>query len=256
MPPGPSWTASARASRPRSSPSGTRCVLLEPFTTDLGPRASGRSTGPGPEAAPRSATRSTPRCGSASRGPRRTAIVVFSDGIDNISWLLASEVVEAAARSDAIVYGVTVRDRDDRKEPFLRDVVRATGGQLFEAESERDLRGPVPRRPRRHPLPLRAELRPVDAPTRPGWHALEVRLKRGQGRRARPAGLLALAPWRASTRLRRAFDGAFEIPRAPATGRVPALAVASSPASTRTGIQFCGGGSGQVAYGVKAQGGL
>ena len=66
--------------------------------------------------------------------------MVFSDGIDNLSWLSASDVVEAAGRSNATVYGVTVRGKGDPKEAFLGDVARATGGRVFEASSERDLR--------------------------------------------------------------------------------------------------------------------
>ncbi len=106
--------------------------------------------------------------------------MVFSDGIDNMSWLAPSEVVEAASHSEAIVYGVAARGRDDRKEPFLRDVVQATGGQLFEAASERDLRARF--------LDVLADIRSRyvlsyaprggDAPS---WHALEVRLKRAKG---------------------------------------------------------------------------
>jgi hypothetical protein len=106
--------------------------------------------------------------------------VVFSDGIDNMSWLAPSEVVEAASHSEAIVYGVAARGRDDRKEPFLRDVVRATGGQLFEASSERDLRARF--------LDVLGDIRaryvlsytPGGVDTA-GWHALEVRLKRAKG---------------------------------------------------------------------------
>jgi len=113
-------------------------------------------------------------------GPRRTAVVVFSDGIDNISWLSPSEVVEAASRSEAIVYGVAVRERGERSEPFLRDACRATGGKLFEAASERDLRARF--------LDVLADMRARyvlsysprggDAA---GWHALDVRLKRAKG---------------------------------------------------------------------------
>jgi Ca-activated chloride channel family protein len=113
-------------------------------------------------------------------GPRRTAIVVFSDGIDNMSWLAGSEVVEAASRSEAIVYGVAAVEPGERGEALLRGLVRATGGRLFEAASERDLRARF--------LDVLADIRSryvlsyapegVDAA---GWHALEVRLKHVKG---------------------------------------------------------------------------
>ena len=80
---------------------------------------------------------------------------------------------------DAIVYGVAVRAKGDPKVPFLGDVVRATGGQLFEAASERDLRARF--------LDVLGDIRAryvlsyAPGRGRPGWHALEVRLKRGKG---------------------------------------------------------------------------
>ena len=154
-------------------------VLLEPFTTDRArvARALDRAR-PGGSTALCDAVYAALRL--REPGPRRTAIVIFSDGIDNISWLAASEVVEAAARSDAMVYGVTARDRDDRKDPFLRDVVGATGGQLFEAEGEADLRARF--------LDVLGDIRSryvlsytPDGADAAGWHALDVKLKRVKG---------------------------------------------------------------------------
>ena len=153
--------------------------LLEPFTAD---RARVRRALE--RAQPRGSTALCDAVYAALRlrepGPRRSAVVVFSDGIDNMSWLAPSEVVEAASRSEAIVYGVAMRARSDSKERFLGDVVAATGGKLFEAASERDLRGRF--------LDVLTDIRAryvlsytpggVDAA---GWHALDVRLKRAKG---------------------------------------------------------------------------
>jgi len=126
-------------------------------------------------------------------GERRTAIVVFSDGIDNLSWLSAADVVEAAGRSNATVYGVTVRGKGDPKEAFLGDVARATGGRLFEASSERDLRARF--LDVLEDIRSRYVLRYVPGgPGAPGWHKLEVRLRSGKGDvLARPGY------WRAAT---------------------------------------------------------
>ena len=113
-------------------------------------------------------------------GDRRTAVVVFSDGIDNLSWLSASDVKEAARRSNATVYGVTVRAQGDPKETFLRDIARATGGRVFEASSEHDLRARF--------LDVLSDIRSryvlryvPRSPGSPGWHGLEVRLRNGKG---------------------------------------------------------------------------
>jgi len=153
--------------------------LLEPLTADIG--AVRRALD---QASPRGSTALADAVYSALRlrepGERRTAIVVFSDGIDNLSWLSASDVVEAASRSNAIVYGVAVRGKGDQKVPFLGDVVRATGGRLFEASSERDLRERF--------LDVLGDIRsryvlsysPAGTGAA-GWHTLAVRLKRGKG---------------------------------------------------------------------------
>lgn len=154
-------------------------LLLEPFTAD---RARVRRALDGAE--PGGSTALCDAVYAALRlrepGSRRTAIVVFSDGMDNVSWLGPAEVTEAAARSEALVYGVAARERDDRKEPFLRDVVRATGGRLFEAASERDLRARF--------LDVLGDIRSRYVlsfspwgPAADGWHALEVKLKRTSG---------------------------------------------------------------------------
>ena len=153
-------------------------LLLEPFTSD---RARLRRALE--QVQPRGSTALCDAVYAALRlrepGPRRVAVVVFSDGIDTMSWLAPSEVVDAASRSEAIVYGVATRGRE-RKEPFLSDVAHATGGLLFEAASERDLRARF--------LDVLSDIRsryvlsftPRGADTA-GWHALEVRLKRVKG---------------------------------------------------------------------------
>lgn len=154
-------------------------LLLEPFTADRARVLRGLE-----RARPRGSTALCDAVYAALRlrepGPRRTAVVVFSDGIENMSWLGAAQVVEAASRSEATVYGVAVRGRGERREPFLRDVARATGGQLFEAASEADLRARF--------LDVLSDIRtryvlsyaPADVDTA-GWHALELRLKRVRG---------------------------------------------------------------------------
>jgi hypothetical protein len=113
-------------------------------------------------------------------GERRTAIVVFSDGIDNLSWLAAADVLETAGRSNAIVYGVAVHAKGDQKEPFLGDVTRATGGRLFEASSGRDLRARF--LAVLEDIRSRYVLRYVPrSPGPSGWHKLNVRLRNGKG---------------------------------------------------------------------------
>ncbi len=110
--------------------------------------------------------------------PNRTAVVVFSDGLDNMSWLTPGEVVEAASRSEAIIYGVARRERSEKGGSFLRDVCQATGGRYFEIGHERDLHARF--------LDVLADIRaryvlsfyPSAGAT--GWHALDVRVRNGE----------------------------------------------------------------------------
>jgi VWFA-related protein len=153
--------------------------LLEPLTADLG-----RARRALARAEPQRSTALVDAVYVALRatdpGPRRTAVVVFSDGVDNRSWLSADEGVEAARRTGALVYGVAARARNDPPNSFLRDVTRATGGRLFEAAKEEELRARF--------LDVLSDIRnryvlryaPVDADAT-GWHTLDVRLKRGGG---------------------------------------------------------------------------
>src|SRR6185295_1540417 len=62
----------------------------------------------------------------------RALVIVFSDGVDTSSWLSAEAVLDAAKRSEAVVYAVSTRSR--LKPEFLRDVTSLTGGRLFEIE--------------------------------------------------------------------------------------------------------------------------
>jgi len=112
--------------------------------------------------------------------PQRAAIVVFSDGVDNVSLLTSAEVVEAASHTDGLAYGIGVRQEGDPRETFLSEVARATGGRYFVAASHRDLRTRF--------LDVLADIRSRyvlsysnEGVPEPGWHTLTLRLKRKKG---------------------------------------------------------------------------
>jgi VWFA-related protein len=121
----------------------------------------------------------------------RPIILVFTDGVDNVSWLDVEKVQAAARASEAVVYvvletlqilGRLARDEElvDEATRFLLSVAEDTGGRVWHAKSLDDLRTSflaVLDEVRSRYL-LRYEPQGV---TREGWHELNVRLKRGKG---------------------------------------------------------------------------
>jgi Ca-activated chloride channel homolog len=104
----------------------------------------------------------------------RPLVIVFTDGLDNSSWLTEEAVLESAKRSNAVVYAVTAGHMPDKT--FLRDISKHTGGSLIEVESTQDL-GPAF-------LDILEEFRHryllTYSPTGVspgGWHRLQVRVK-------------------------------------------------------------------------------
>ena len=115
----------------------------------------------------------------------RDLVIVFSDGVDTSSWLREERVLDAARRSDVVVYGVSVRGAD--RPEFLRELSDLTGGGLLEVDSTRDLRaafvGILDEFRHRYLLNYSAVGVSPD-----GWHQLAVKVKRrGTTVRARPA---------------------------------------------------------------------
>ncbi len=123
---------------------------------------------------------------SANTG-RRTLIVVFSDGIDNRSWLSPSELVRIARESESVIAAVAFdpgNTRDfSRVEPdraLLDSLTSETGGETVLVRRPADLTRAfldVLQRMRARYLltyyPAGVE--------RAGWHALSVRLKGRRG---------------------------------------------------------------------------
>ena len=107
----------------------------------------------------------------------RALLMVFSDGLDTLSWLTPAAVLDTAKRSDVVVYAVSV---GKVKADFLRDLASFSGGRLFELEKTANLSATF--------VSILEEFRQrylvsytPRGVSRDGWHRLEVRLK---GRRA------------------------------------------------------------------------
>jgi len=114
----------------------------------------------------------------------RGLVIVFSDGLDTLSWLRPKAVLDVAKRSDAVVYAVSAGQAG--RAEFLGDLAEQTGGRLFKIESTRSLSAVF--------LEVLEEFRqrylvsysPTGVPQE-GWHQLTVRVKgRSATVRARP----------------------------------------------------------------------
>lgn len=139
--------------------------------------------------------------------PGRTLVLVFSDGDDTASWLSAQHVLDAARRSEAVVYAVTMRagglpsggyrldfrsglQQPVKKaptpvlmQPFLQTLADETGGKVVDAHRSERLRetfvqivGEFRKRYLLTYTPRGVE--------KGGWHQLEVKVK---GRRVKVA---------------------------------------------------------------------
>jgi Ca-activated chloride channel family protein len=127
----------------------------------------------------------------------RTLLLFFSDGLDTSSWLPARKLVDAARRSDVVIYPITIRPapRMPRsqgrimlrppEEPLPSQVILDTlgdvsGGRVVYASDDAALEGTF--------LSVLEEFRhryvlsftPTGVSDQ-GWHTLEVKLKRGSG---------------------------------------------------------------------------
>ena len=124
---------------------------------------------------------------------RRTLVLLFTDGVDTLSWLPEQAVLESARASEAVLYAVTLPERRGfaqllpGEDAQIRRLAEATGG--------RQLRAADPSQLRERFVEILREMRAryvltysPTSPDTPGWHALTVRLKTRKGRVASRAG--------------------------------------------------------------------
>jgi VWFA-related protein len=108
----------------------------------------------------------------------RALVIVFSDGVDTASWLTADRVRDAAKRSDAVIYGVSVQS--EVKPELMADLASLTGGRLHQIEKTQNLGETFLGILDEFRLRYLVSYTPTGV-AREGWHRLEVRVK---GRRA------------------------------------------------------------------------
>lgn len=115
----------------------------------------------------------------------RSLVVVFSDGEDNMSWLDAKQVHAQAARSNALVqvvglYSMSPLGGEPAYVEDLRRVAELTGGRFWRTDSSARLadafRGIIEAMNTRYVLSY-----DPGAQAKPGWHRIELRLKKVKG---------------------------------------------------------------------------
>jgi len=131
----------------------------------------------------------------------RRLVLIFSDGDDTSSWLGRDSVLEKARRTDAVVYGVEIRDVYSRPipalhnrsgiesfknvlpddSPFLEEMADLTGGSRLRVSDAAELRKAFSR--------ILIEFRTrylitytAQGVDQTGWHALDVKLKTKNGK--------------------------------------------------------------------------
>lgn len=124
----------------------------------------------------------------AEAGDGRALVIVLSDGLDTASWLSAAHVRDVARRLEVVLVGVTTGSTDR----VIEDLADATGGDILRVESrniDAALASVVRSFRQRYLLSFTPR-----SPS-PGWHRLEVRVKRrGLSVRAREGYFSAERP--------------------------------------------------------------
>lgn len=121
----------------------------------------------------------------AEQGDGRTLLIVFSDGVDTMSWQPEAIVVNAAKRSEAVLYAVSA-SREGGSPRFLDAVADATSGKVMAVESNDRLEAAFVQILEEFRQRYLLSYSPTGV-TKPGWHKIEVQVKRrGVSTRARP----------------------------------------------------------------------
>jgi VWFA-related protein len=120
--------------------------------------------------------------GSSELG--RSLLLVFSDGVDTASWLTSDAVVNAAKRADVVTYAVTTDSRI--RQPFLRDLTSATGGDHIVVKGTTDVERTFLKLLNEYRQRYLLSYTPAGV-EKGGWHRIDVRVQRsGTSVRARP----------------------------------------------------------------------
>ncbi len=124
-------------------------------------------------------------------GEGRPMVLLFTDGLDNASWLTDEELLDVVRESAAVIHVVGIQSPADaslknnteestqspiRASRFLRELASATGGRTWFADGSENLKeaflGVLEEMETRYLLSYQ-----IQEPIEEGWHSLEVKLK-------------------------------------------------------------------------------
>jgi Ca-activated chloride channel family protein len=138
-------------------------------------------------------------------GDGRRLTVLFSDGADTSSWLDRDAVLRAARRTETVVYGIGLRDRletgdgSDVMRSILEALPGATGGELLQADTTRDLDAVFARVMSRFRQRYWLAYSPQGVKAGDGWHTLTVKARARRLKVKSRAGYYSPAPAGRST---------------------------------------------------------
>ncbi len=114
---------------------------------------------------------------AASHSVGRTLLLVFTDGLDNSSWLTSGQLLGALQRSSSVLYVVTPPDMQTP----LGGMASKTGGERYSANADKWLAGVFVRVLDVFRSGYLLTYSPEGVPRGDGWHTLTVRLRGGKG---------------------------------------------------------------------------
>ena len=113
----------------------------------------------------------------------RSLQMVFSDGLDTMSFLATDRVLDLGRRSDVVVYPIVTKGA---KPEFLEELASLTGGRQYEVERNQELASTFKEILDEFRFRYLLTYTPTNVP-KGGWHKLEVKVnKPGTRVRARP----------------------------------------------------------------------
>ena len=108
--------------------------------------------------------------------PGRQAMVVFSDGVDRYSQASASEVIDRARRSNALIYPIAF---GKTRAPLLAELAVLTGGRSFQLRDARELQATLSTVARELRYQYLLGYTPAEPPEAGGqaWRSIRVAVK-------------------------------------------------------------------------------